>query len=284
MAWTPKFFLIQSYCMAALGCYFEKGKNSSFNRLRSHINTFMSMILLLSQFYAAREAFDDPQFLLDILGLVVGIFLSCIKIMWLHFQVNDFVQLNETLVEISRNVSERDRKILIRMNRLGQTMSLINVTCILSSTLILILYPLFQTIFQYLTMEDSSTLVWPTPFDVTLPFNASATPAYELVYLFFLYNFTIASFSINATDSMFLEAALLIVCHLEFLQRDMRNLNYDENFETDLKKIFNYHRRILKLKVILNKAYSRILPVYIVVAPGMFGLFAISAMNVRKKI
>lgn len=279
--WPPTFFRIQSLCLNVLGCYFEEEKNSAWQRTRSSINCVLAVVLFLSQCYAARESMDDLSFLCHILGLLVGIFLSVIKILAMHFHVHDFGQLNYLLTELSVDVAPNDRIMLMRANKLGQTLSFLNICCLLVSTLTLILYPLGETIYLLcFVTDDPDSLVWPTPFDAKVPFDASHSPIYELVYVFMLYNFIIACFSINAADSTFVEASLLVRCHFQGLRRDIARLN-NASLDAEIKRTAVYHKRILAAKDSLQKSFSRILPFFVVIAPTMFGLFVVSALRVR---
>lgn len=276
----PKYFHIQSLSLSVMGAYLVAEKNSVGNRLRSSINSVLSIVLLLSQFYAAQEALDDLRFLCHILGLVVGILLSVIKVLGVHFHIHDFAEMNHLLTELSVRVSPDDRVKLQRANKLGQTLSFLNITCLLTSTLSLILYPLGVAIYQYSITDSPDTINWPTPFGAKLPFDASYTPVFELVYLFMIYSFVMVSFAINASDSFFVEASVLLVCHFQFLRRDIEQLDY-ETLDEEMRRTFAYHSDILRAKESLQKAYSTILPFFVVIAPTLFGLFVISALRVR---
>lgn len=274
-----KFFRIQAFCMSVQGGYLEMEKNTRWNRMRNSINCSLSYALLICQSYATSKSMENRRILCHLLGLLVGIFLCCIKIRTLDVQVNDFVELNRLLTDLSTDMVPNDRKKLMRANKLGQTLSLINIISLLMSTVSLIVYPLGLAIYQYIVTDAPATVFWPLPFDSKFPFDASYSPVYELVYIFILHNFIICCFSINATDSMFCEAALLIACHFEILKRDIENLQYD-CLKEDLSRIFTYHRRILRAKEALQKAYSVILPFFVIVATTMFGMFVISALKV----
>lgn len=271
-----KFFYIQSKCLNIIGLSIsETSKRRSF---RSFINFVLIFVLLMSQFVALQGSLGDTQVLCHLLGLVVGVFLSMIKISATIHQIEEFAELVSRVKELSKDVNNEDKKKLITMNKIAQTLSLINIVCLLTSTIILILYPLALTLVQFYLFEDDDDLLWPIPFDATFPFDTSYSPVYELVYIFTIYTFVTTCFSINACDSTFLEACLLLYCHFEFLQRDIENINYDR-VDDELRKIFDYHGRILTAKKSLEEAYRGILPAFCIISPFMFGLFVISALK-----
>lgn len=277
---SPVYFRIQSVCMSIFGTYLDQAKNTGWNRIRSSFCCSLSYGLLITQAYATRHSVEDKQVFCHLLGLLVGIFLCCIKIRTLDVQVNDFVDLNNHLNDLSESiVLPEDRKLLTRANKLGQTLSLINIVSLLMSTVMLILYPLAATIYQYVLTDEPEALIWPTPFDLKFPFDVSYSPVYELVYIFIFHNFLMCCVCINATDSMFVEASLLIASHFKILRRDIEELKCD-HLDEGLRKVFAYHWRILAAKDALQRAYSVILPFFVIIATTMFGLFVISALQV----
>lgn len=279
--WNPGFLRIQSKCLNVLGAYLEADQNRGWNLLRSRLNVAMTWILFGTQIYAASTSTEDKKLLCLILGILVGATLSAIKMTSMLYLVDDFVSLKNGLTELSKDVTEHDREKLMKAHKIGQTISLANISCLLTSTLTLILYPLVKTIYEYIRTDQPESLIWPTPFDVKYWFDASYSPVYELLYVYMLYLFVVISFSINAADSMFIEVTLLLACHFEFLQRDIEALNYAvENLDEKFIKIYSYHRGILRTKDTLQRAYNGILPSFVIIGPTMFALFVISALFV----
>lgn len=272
----PTFFQIQLRSLAFLGFDITKEK-STVNRLFGTFNCISAILFLflfLPQLMLSHGS--DLHELCLLIGIIVGVFLAVIKMSAIHCQPKDFMDLNVLIKDLYMSVGLNDRKKLMDVNRLAQLLSSVNLVCVLSSSIILILYPLGLAIEQFYV---TGTFSWPHPFMVVIPFvDTSTTPVHELIHLILTYNFIIASFAICAADSLFVESCLLLTKHFLLLQRNIENLNYDD-VDEELRKIFTYHRNILKTKGALQKSYQRILTFFLLLVHVMFGVFVLSAIQ-----
>lgn len=276
----PTYFLIQAWCGKVFGVDLNQRKSSSCDRWRRLINLFSVFLLVLGQFYVVYVSLDDLDSLCHLLGLLVGVLLSFIKLCNFHSEAEYFAQLNELTTNLVAFVKPQDRVELVTKNKLAQTLSFINITSLLTSSLTLILFPLGVALFQYFFLfADGETVHWPTPFDSSYPFEVRGFTRYFLVYVFILYNYVICCFGINGADAMFVEACLLLRCHFRVLQKQIERMDY-EHFEGELREVFKYHRNILIVKDSLQKSYGKVLPPFMVIASAMFGLFVLSAQRV----
>lgn len=277
----PTFFQIQSQSLAFLGLDITTKANSKWKRVLGICNCICAALFLslcFSQLKVVSQGNDlQLQVLCYLISMIIGVFLANVKMNVIRSQSKDFIELSTLLKDLYLSVDSNDREKLRGVNKLAQIMAWVNLVCLLSSTTLLIFYPLKVAIEQF---YDEGFFYWPHPFPTAIPFvDTSAFPAHALIHLLFIYGLVAISFATCAADSLFVETSLLLSCHFQLLQRNIEALNY-EDMDEELRRIFLYHRNILKTKDALLRSYRRILSIFFLVAHVMFGLFVICALQV----
>ncbi|KAJ8669690.1 hypothetical protein QAD02_000949 [Eretmocerus hayati] len=235
------------------------------------------LVLYLPQLYALYQVFPDMPSVIDILGVNVGLVTNAVKLLFLWKNRNAypiisyshriilvlksplalFVITQEAIVDWSKSLTSWERSVMKRQARLARVFTIVALTGILACVTSFSLMPLFglspRILNEVIDPGMDKGRFFPT--QALYPFDAMASPIFEVMYIFNVLNCCICGICFVSPDSIFGTLILHIDAQFEILGAKMKKIcdgirgsieDRQELFQSKLKQAVETHIRCIR--------------------------------------